>query len=139
MLKIILPVLSLLIGLTLHTNKAFAESFTSETVCAENQPYVCASIKSEQILNSVDEGVFVVSFKTPKDSPVENLAVDLFMDMGNGHGHGSAPVEVQQLQPANQFQVQNAWFIMQGPWLVRLNFVFNQKNYQINIPIQIQE
>jgi hypothetical protein len=51
-------------------------------------------------------------------------------------GHGSAPLDVKRID-VNKYQVKNAWFMMSGPWLVRLKFKDSVQSYEIDIPLEV--
>lgn len=89
-----------------------------------------------QALNSRDEGRFIAHVETPAEALVTDLKVDLWMDMGGGHGHGSGPVTLKD-GGSNHYAVTNAWFVMAGPWLVRLDFIFERRPYHLEIPVDV--
>lgn len=110
----------------------------SVSVCSATRADVCAHLGFEKPLNSSAEGKFMAHVMTPANQDIQDFKLDLFMDMGGGHGHGSAPVELKALGK-NRFAVSNAWFVMQGEWLVRLDFEFDQAHHHIEIPIEIKQ
>jgi hypothetical protein len=104
-------------------------------VCSAKNPDVCAHLGLPSILKTTEEGQFIVDIMTPAKAPFTNLKVVLWMpDMG----HGSSPVTLQDIGH-NHYQVSNAWFVMTGKWLVKLNFDFDGENLDIEIPIEIVE
>ncbi len=110
----------------------------TENVCVQGNVKVCAHLKFLSKIDSSNEGQFMAHILAPGNQEVQNLKIDLWMDMGAGHGHGSAPVDVQSLGK-NKFKVTNAWFVMMGQWLVRLNFTIGQDAYEIHIPVNVNE
>ncbi len=69
---------------------------------------------------------------------MQNLKLDLWMNMG-GHGHGSATVDITILEEAKHFEIKNAWFVMKGTWLARIDFDLNDEHYHIEIPVNISQ
>ncbi len=121
--------------LTLNTSVAQAELHTPN-YCSGASTQICAHLGYRAPFTTSEEGVFVVHILDQTE--VSNLQVSVWMDMGGGQGHGSAPVEVQALGD-NHFQVQNAWFVMEGKWLVRITFDSNNQSHEISIPVLVKE
>jgi hypothetical protein len=107
----------------------------SPLVCADAAHLVCAQLQFLSVVNPSTEGRFIVKVTTPGNLLVQDFKLDLWMDMGNGHGHTSAPVDIQALPAVNQFQIGNAWFVMQGTWLVRMDFDVQGQPQHIEIPV----
>ena len=107
----------------------------SETVCSTVDAKVCAHLGHMTALNSRDEVQFVAHVLLPATQAVSNMKVSLWMP---SMGHGSSPVKLTQID-VNKYQVSEAFFMMPGTWVVRLNFTFNGANHQINIPVNVAE
>lgn len=104
------------------------------SVCTILNDKVCAHLFLLTELSPDVEGQFIVHV-TPQDGEiVKNLGVELWMNMGHGKGHGSAPVDLESLGD-NKYKVTNAWFVMAGPWIVRLSFEIDQDYFEIEIPV----
>lgn len=104
--------------------------------CTDATEDICAHLHFLADVNSSTEGSFTAHVETPDNKPINNLKIDMWMDMGHGHGHGSAPVEIADAG-ANHFTVTNAWFVMPGTWLVRIDFDFNGVHQHIEIPVNV--
>lgn len=107
----------------------------SEQNCVSKD--LCLQINFESQPNSKDESVFDIQFSGANSEAVDQVAVDLWMPMGSG-GHSSAPVDLVKIGNS-VFQVSNAWFVMKGEWLIRIQFKNQNNQYQWNYPIQITE
>lgn len=132
MFKSIIAGLSLMFSLS-----AFAVGDYTHTpdFCSVKNPQVCAHLGLHKVLKSTEAGQFLVDIMTPNAELYTNLKVDLWMpDMG----HGSSPVTLKQLRH-NYYLVTDAWFMMPGNWVVRLNFDFKGENLDIEIPMEIKE
>lgn len=110
----------------------------TENVCSVDDAQVCAHLRFDSELNSTDEGKFVAHVLVPDNSQVNNFKLDLWMEMGH-HGHGSAPVEILAMDEVNHYAISNAWFVMMGQWLVRVDFDYNGKSYHLEIPVNIKK
>lgn len=106
--------------------------------CTDDTQNICAHLHFLADVNSSTEGSFIAHIETPDNQAINNLKIDMWMDMGHGHGHGSAPVEIAD-NGANHFTVTNAWFVMMGPWLVRIDFDFNGAHQHIEIPVYVAQ
>jgi hypothetical protein len=106
--------------------------------CSVENKNVCAHLKFLNVLNTKDEGKLIAHILTPSNEPIQNFKLDLWMNMG-GHGHGSSPVDIAPLAEANHFSVANAWFVMKGTWLVRIDFDSASEHYHIEIPVSITQ
>jgi len=129
--------LLLFAALSLTAGTSFAHDH-STTVCSPTNKNVCAHLGLDKPLNSKEEGVFMAHVMTPNDTLVQNFKLDLWMDMGSGHGHGSSPVDMNDLGK-NKFEISNAWFVMPGNWLVRMDFEFEGTHQHLQIPIVIKD
>ncbi|HPI40037.1 MAG TPA: FixH family protein [Pseudobdellovibrionaceae bacterium] len=107
-------------------------------VCSAIDQTVCAHLGYKWgPLNTTSEGQFIVHAMTPNNSELSNLAVELWMEMGD-HGHGSSPVTLTKVRP-NIYKVTEAYFVMEGEWLVKINFDLNGVNHTLEIPVQVVE
>lgn len=132
---------ALIFSLTLlFGSVSFAQSHDhSETVCSANFSDVCLHLGIHQKLNTSDAGTFVVHFLVDENQAanIQNLNVTLWMDMGGGHGHGSAPVKVTPKGPG-KYLVTEAYFVMEGEWLVKIGFDYQGTRQEISIPLIIE-
>lgn len=103
------------------------------TVCTKQNPQICAHLGHMSAINTKDEGQFVAHIMTPNNVEMESVHIDLWMA---SMGHGSAPLDVTRID-VNKYQVKNAWFMMSGPWLVRLKFKDSMQAYEIDIPLEV--
>jgi hypothetical protein len=108
------------------------------SVCSKDNASVCAHLGLPKTLNSHDEGRFMAHVETPQDAAVSNMKIDLWMDMGGGHGHSSSPVDIKDAG-YNHFMVTNAWFVMEGTWLVRMDFDFEGAHYHLEVPVTVAQ
>lgn len=116
-----------------------ASAFTSEnhsvTVCSELDPAVCAHLGLPEKLSASGKTRFIAHILTKDDMPVSNVKVKLWMpDMG----HGTSPVKVEAREK-NHFLVSNAYFVMAGTWLVKIDFEFANSSHHLEIPVEIGE
>lgn len=129
---------SLFVGVALlFSLSAFADDGHTHTqnVCAAKNPAVCAHLGIYGTLNSTDAAKFIVDVMTPDGAAYTNLKVVLWMpDMG----HGSRPVTLQDMGH-NHSLVTDAYFIMAGAWLVKLNFDYAGQNLDIDIPVDVAQ
>lgn len=126
--------------LTINTSFANTEHDGGHSVesCTTDQPKVCAHLGFLTKLNSTDAAEFYTHVITPENTEIKNLKVDIWMSMGSGHGHGSAPVIITPVS-LNKYKVTEAYFIMMGEWLVRLDFELQGKAIHLEIPVQINQ
>ena len=124
--------LASIFALVSFSSAAFAAKAgeASNKLCNETAT-VCAQLQYTTDINSSAEGKFVVTLQTPE--AVQNFKLDLWMQMGH-HGHGSSPVEISDLGH-NQFAISNAWFVMPGQWLVRIDFDLQGEHQHLEIPV----
>lgn len=142
MFKSILTIAAILLNL----NTVFAhedgdqttEPNHSATICSAKQITVCAHLKYLTAIDSSNEGQFIVHVMTVDGSIATDLSANLWMQMG-GHGHGSAPLNISATDEINHFNVTNAWFVMPGTWLVRLEFKIGTEVHNIEIPVEVTE
>lgn len=106
----------------------------SATICSLKQITTCAHLMYLTPIDSSNEGQFIVHVTTVDGSIATELKADLWMQMGS-HGHGSAPLNITTLNEPNHFKVTNAWFVMPGTWLVRLEFKIGTEIHSIEIPV----
>lgn len=109
----------------------------SSVVCAADNAQTCVQLQFLADVNSSDESSFVVNVTTPNNAEIYNLKVDLWMKMGS-HGHGSAPVEIENAS-ANVAKISNAWFVMAGPWLIRVDFDLNGQHQHLEVPVYVAQ
>ncbi len=107
--------------------------------CSTTNVNTCAHLKFEKFPTSTEESQFVAHIFSASGEEVQNVKIKLWMDMGNGHGHGSAPLKFEAMDELNHFYVQNAWFVMTGPWQVIVDFTDAGVEQKIIIPLEIKE
>ncbi|MFZ3230361.1 MAG: hypothetical protein WA160_09160 [Pseudobdellovibrio sp.] len=107
----------------------------SQTVCAEINSTICAHLNFISSLDTSTEGEFIVHALIPNNIAINNLKVSLWMP---SMGHGSSPVDILPLDETNYFKISNAWFVMTGDWIVRIEFESNGSVFEINIPVMIE-
>jgi hypothetical protein len=110
----------------------------SAGVCVEDTA-LCLHLGFHQkpVVNA--ESKFMVHFLVQPDvaAQISNVAVELWMDMGNGHGHGSAPVEVKKMNETH-YLASKAYFLMEGEWIVRVTFDYLGESKLIEVPYIIE-
>lgn len=118
---------------------AFAHENHTEEVCHPSHQQLCVHLGYDQAPQLEEEFQFVAHVVAPANvlAQVRGVKVDLWMDMGSGHGHGSAPVSVQRLN-TDHFLVKEAFFVMPGVWLVRVNVIVGQKTYNFSFPFEVK-
>lgn len=105
----------------------------SENVCSTADANVCAHLGFHSDLKSTEAGQFIVDIMV--QDQVENLQVTLWMpDMG----HGTSPVTLSDIGNSH-WLVKDAWFVMPGNWVVKLDFVIAGTQHHIEIPVEIAE
>lgn len=84
---------------------------------------ICAQMTFAAEPNTKKDSAFLLTMapieKSLAMAEVLDIQAELWMDMGHGHGHGSAPVKVEKVDEYN-YRVTNVWFVMKGPWQIRL-------------------
>ena len=126
--------------MTVFSLTTYAQSHDhSETICSTQFSDVCLHLGIHQKLNTTDAGMFMVHFllDPTQAANINNLTVELWMDMGNGHGHGSAPVKVTPNGPG-KYLVTDAYFVMEGQWLVKVGFDYQGAHEVITVPVQVE-
>lgn len=113
------------------------EGTHTPNLCLNDSPKVCAHFMFPKAVNTMDESQFMLHVLKDKAMTVTNMKVELWMDMGSGHGHGSAPVKIQQKSPEHFF-VTNAFFMMEGEWIVRVDFELDGVARHLEFPIVVQ-
>ncbi|RYZ88315.1 MAG: hypothetical protein EOP06_11170 [Proteobacteria bacterium] len=138
MIKKILATACCLLPLTL-SSLAFADDGHqhSETICSTENTAICAHLGMPKAFNTRDEARFIAHVEIADEAPVSDMKVDLVMNM-DGHKHGTAPVTLKDMGK-NHFLVSNAYFVMAGTWTVKLDFTFEGKAYQLDIPVTVAE
>lgn len=101
--------------------------------CSATNTKVCAHLGHMSSLNSRDEVTFVAHVMGAQQ--VTDMKVILWMP---SMGHGSSPVKLEQTG-VNHYQVTQAYFIMPGEWVVRLQFKLSGQAHEINIPLQVND
>jgi uncharacterized membrane protein YcfT len=135
MLKIILALATFACGLMISLPVLAEDHTHTENVCSAKNADLCSHLGLHNVLKTTEAGRFIVDIMTPDGSPATNLKVTLWMpDMG----HGSSPVAIKDVGN-NHFLVTEAWFVMTGKWLVKLEFDFAGETHQIEIPVDIAE
>ncbi len=104
----------------------------SALICTTDNS-ICAQLQFLANVNSSEEGSFLAAVTTPDNKTINNLKIDIWMSMGS-NGHGSAPVEIEDAGN-NMVKVTNAWFVMPGTWLIRLDFDFEGVHQHLEIPV----
>lgn len=104
-------------------------------VC-QNDGDLCVTIFHDEVFNSNDEAHFKVHIIAPENSVVEKVKVKLWMNMG-GHGHGSSPVKITKL-PDGDYQVDRAYFVMSGRWLIKVGFQIEGSTYAFELPVDVE-
>lgn len=102
--------------------------------CSSINASVCVRVEFNQSPSSTQDNPFILTTKGTL-ADFQNLKIDVWMDMG-GHGHGSAPVEIKSLG-GNRYSVQNVWFVMTGPWDLKISFDSGAQHHEIKIPVQV--
>lgn len=141
MLKKMTTVITLVLGISLGVSAQTSDTSGdqnpepghSATVCTVQNPQICAHLGHMSTINTKEEGQFVAHIMTPNNVEMSNVHIDLWMA---SMGHGSAPLDVTRID-VNKYQVKNAWFMMSGPWLVRLKFKDSVQSYEIDIPLEV--
>jgi hypothetical protein len=116
-------------------NFAWASDDHSVEVCSTKNVNACGHIGHMSGMTSSGEAQFVVHLTIPDDVQVTDLNIVLWMPE---MCHGSSPVEFTQFG-VNKYKVTQAFFVMPGNWVVRVNFKLEGEEHQIEIPIEIAE
>jgi len=133
MFKIILALATFACGLMISLPTLAEDHTHTENVCSAKMANLCSHLGLHSALKTTEAGRFIVDIMTPDLAPVTNLKVTLWMpDMG----HGSSPVVIKDIGN-NHYLVTDAWFVMVGKWLVKLEFDFYGNTHQIDIPVDI--
>lgn len=104
-------------------------------VC-QREEALCVSVFHDEVFNSSDEAHFKVRVSAPLDSVLEKVKVKLWMNMGGGHGHGSSPVKMTKLDDGD-FQIDRAYFVMPGQWLIKVSFEISGSTYAFELPAKV--
>lgn len=113
-----------------------ADDSATRQVCVDYTSDLCVEVKFLSQPNSTDEGKFSLKLQTPEGTEAQKVNVDLWMQMGK-KGHGSAPLKVTRLD-VNIFEVENAWFVMDGLWQVRVNYELEGVAQSLILPVKIK-
>lgn len=115
---------------------AFAHAHHTANVCSTTAPDICAHLGFENEPNTTDESQFMLHFMPKSGGPtlVTKVAVKLWMDE---MGHGSAPVTLTAVDDAH-YEVTKAYFVMSGPWQVKVSFEFGGASHEISIPVDVK-
>jgi len=115
---------------------AQAHEFHTPNYCSTEIKNFCAHIgySSQPEVNKAFE--FVVDLVASPDAlnQVKSAEVKLWMPE---MGHGSSPVKIQRLD-LKHFQVSDAFFVMEGAWLVKVDVKTASGTVQIDIPFTIK-
>jgi hypothetical protein len=130
--------LALLLTISFAQFSLAQDAERSSKLCSTKNPKICAQVDFTTAINTTDEGKFDVVIQTPAGQSVSQFKADLWMEMGGGHHHGSAPLQITQ-SSAQKFHVEKAWFVMTGPWVIRLNFQVATENYEIKFPLTVKQ
>ena len=115
---------------------AKAHEFHTPNYCSDQVKNFCAHVgySAQPEVNKPFE--FVVDLVAAPDAlaQVKSANVELFMpDMG----HGSSPVKVERLD-VKHFQVSEAYFLMEGAWLVKVEVVTASGTILLDIPFEVK-
>ena len=115
---------------------ALAHSHHTANVCSTSAPDICAHLGFENEPNTTDESEFMLHFMPKSVSPalVTNVSVKLWMDE---MGHGSSPVTLTAVDDAH-YNVSKAYFVMSGPWQVKVSFDYAGATHEISIPVDVK-
>lgn len=136
-MKALIVAASLLLSFSAFAGTSPKAGDKSAVVCAADDAQTCVQLQFLADVNSSSESSFIVNIATANNAQIYNLKVDLWMKMGS-HGHGSAPVEIENTS-ANVAKVTNAWFVMSGPWLIRVDFDLNGQHQHLEIPVYVAQ
>jgi hypothetical protein len=125
----------LLILTLVFPSLGFSDTYSAQ-ICSTTTT-VCADIQSDLPFTTKSEGRFELKLEDNKQSEINLVKIDLWMQMGN-HGHGSSPLKVLPLA-TNQFDVTNAYFVMRGTWQIRITYRLNNFQETLILPTPISE
>ena len=132
-----LATLKALAALTLFAGlQAQAHEFHTGNYCNQDVKNFCAHVGYDQKPNVGDEFKFLVHFMTPAETlaQIQSIEVELVMP---SMGHGSAPVHVERLDKQH-FEVSEAYFPMEGEWMIVVHAQLTSGKLDIQIPMTIQ-
>lgn len=137
-MKALLVAAVLFLGVAV-SGSAFAAEEHSENVCSAVDANVCAHLGFHWGMPKSDgEGQFMFHVMLPEGVEATDVAVTLWMDLGNGSGHGADPVELTKMA-ANKYMVSKAFFPMAGEWLVKTTFKIGDVEHKIDFALNIAE
>lgn len=100
------------------------------SVCSEATK-VCVDYKTDAPFVTKQEGRFALMLDA------ELVKIDLWMQMGS-HGHGSSPLKVTPVAPG-EYDITKAFFVMKGPWQIRVTYQKGSVQETLIIPVMIKE
>jgi nitrogen fixation protein FixH len=120
----------------MKVSPAYAHSHHTANYCSSTAPDICAHLGFEAEPNTTDEAQFMLDLAPSKVDPalITNVAVKLWMDE---MGHGSSPVTLAPFDEAH-YEVTKAYFIMSGPWQVKVSFDYGGATHELVIPIDVK-
>lgn len=116
--------------------KAQAHEFHTPNYCHPEVKNFCAHIgySTQPKVNEAFE--FVVDLVASPEilAQVQTAHIELYMP---SMGHGSAPVKVERLD-LKHFQISEAYFTMEGTWVIRAEVVTASGSLLLEIPFEVK-
>ena len=113
-----------------------AHEFHTPNYCSTQVKNFCAHIgySAEPVVNKAFE--FVVDLVASPDAlaQVKSANVELFMPEMD---HGSSPVAIERLD-LKHFQVSDAYFLMEGAWVIKVEVVTTGGTILLDIPFNVK-
>lgn len=108
---------------------------TTQSYCLTENQSICSYLLFQTEANTKTPAKFIVKV-IGSELRAGDVAVDLWMRMGNGHEHGSAPVKMTLLS-GDSLLIEDAYFVMGGEWLVRVKLTIEGRLEIIEIPVRV--
>lgn len=109
-----------------------AQALQSPTFCHTQIKNLCANISYNGYPVTGEAFEFVVDLAGDTAS-VTGIKAELWMP---SMGHGSAPVRIERLS-ANQFLVTEAYFVMDGDWVVNVEVLTTAGSLKFAVPFSL--
>jgi hypothetical protein len=120
----------------LFATQAQAHQFHTPNYCHSEQKDLCAHVGYNLQPKANEEFQFMVHVMAPdvELEKISDLGVELDMP---SMGHGSAPVSVER-KDLRHFAVTQAYFLMEGEWMINIDIKKEGQTYRLQIPFLIQ-
>ena len=126
-------ILSLLCVNLLFSTPVFAEDH-SENVCSVVDNRICGHLGYHWGIPTTSSEAQFLFHVMGGASELTDLKIDLWME---SMGHGTSPVKLERVG-VNKYKVSEAFFIMEGEWLVRADFNMDGQAHHLEFAVKAE-